>query len=247
MHRLLLIPLLLLLCATAAFAEPPNPDGLAKHAIDVLAGPEWAKARYVSYTFDLERNGTRAASFPQRWDRVTGDYRVGGRDAVGREFIVLMNVNTKKGRAFANGAEVSGKELEDFLALGLRRYNNDTYWLLMPLKMSDPGAKHTYEGERKENGHVYDVVKTTLEGGDQYWAWINRESGSVEQWQMKPQGMKPEDPPVAILFHDFKRVGGLLISTRREVVGKGQMVLIDDLVIAPETPKDAFAAPAAKP
>ena len=49
-----------------------------------------------------------------------------------------------------------------------------------------------------------------------------------------------DDRPVEVFFHDFKRVGGVLISTRREVTGKNQTVRFDDLQILPETPKGAF-------
>src|SRR5438067_5385460 len=89
------LSLLTLIIATFALAQP-NPDTLAKHAIDAQSGTAWEKARYFSFSFDVDRNGTRAASFPQRWDRYTGDYRVSGRDKEGRDFIVVMNTNTKR-------------------------------------------------------------------------------------------------------------------------------------------------------
>ena len=72
------LSLLTLIIATFALAQP-NPDTLAKHAIDAQTGTAWEKARYFSFSFDVDRNGTRAASFPQRWDRYTGDYRLATR------------------------------------------------------------------------------------------------------------------------------------------------------------------------
>lgn len=237
---------LLSLFALSALAQTPDPNVLAKHAIDVQSGGAWEKARYFAFSFDVDRNGTRAASFPQRWDRYTGDYRVSGKDQQGREFVVVMNTNTKKGKAWINGAPAIDKDLEDMLALGYRRFINDTYWLLMPLKMLDPGVHRTFEETKLLDGHTYDVVKLSFDPGvgltssDQYWAFINRDSGMVDQWHMKLQGSKPEDPPLIVVFHDFKKFGGLSISTRRVIAGKNQTVSLDDLVVSNDVPADAF-------
>src|SRR5439155_19478354 len=154
----------------------------ARRAFDVLAGPAWEKARYFAFTFNLDRGGARAASFPQRWDRTTGDYRVGGVDPQGKKFEVIMNVNTKVGKAWVGDAEVKGDKLAEMLTLGSRRFANDTFWLLMPLKMLDPGVHRTYEAARDDAcGHTWDLVRLTFDPSfglgpnDVYWAWINRD------------------------------------------------------------------------
>jgi len=219
-----------------------------RRALDAQAGPAWEKARYFAFTFNVDREGKIAASFPQQWDRYTGDYHVTGKDQKGDAFVITMNVNTMKGKAWKNGVEATAAELPDMLLFGYRRFINDTYWLLMPLKMMDPGVHRTLDGERSDScGRKWDVVKLSfdqgvgLTPGDVYWAWVNRDTGIVEQWDMKLQGTKPEDAPVAVKFHEFRRVGNVLISTAREVVGKKQTVRLDDLVIANEVPKDVFA------
>ena len=59
----------------------------------------------------------------------------------------------------AKGVEVTDlPALKELLALGYRRYNNDTYWLLMPLKMLEPGVHRSSQGERTDAaGHKWDV------------------------------------------------------------------------------------------
>jgi len=228
------------LIATSALAQQKTADDLARRAIDVLAGPAWERARYFEFTFNVERGNERVTSFPQRWDRTTGTYRVSGRDPKGNDFVAIMNVNTKKGRAWLNGEEVHDSRLDDTLALGYRRWANDTYWLLMPLRIIDAGVKREAVGERTDScGRTWDVVKVTLES-DTSWAWINRDSGIVEEWDMRPQGVPPDEPPVQVMFHDYARYAGLLISTRREVRNKNQTVRLDDLKVSSEVPKGAF-------
>jgi len=228
---------------------PPDPaaDALARRVIDIQGGPSWDKARFISFTFVLDRNGQPAAMFPQQWDRLTGDYRVSGKDPNGVPFVVVENVITKVGKAWQNGVAVTDPAaLQNLLTLGYRRFINDTYWLLMPLKMLDPGVYRTSMGERTDAcGRKWDVVKVIFDQGpnvptDIYWAWINRDSGLVEEWDMKLAGSPADEHPVEVFFHDFKRVGGALISTRREVRGKNQTVRIDDLRILAEVPKGAF-------
>jgi hypothetical protein len=228
-------------------AQPdPVADALAKRTIDAQGGAAWAKARFLSFTFVVERDGKAVASFPQQWDRVTGDYRVSGVDPKGVPFTVVLNTKTRTGRAWQKGVEVKDlPALKELLALGDRRYNNDTYWLLMPLMMLNPGVHRISQGERTDAaGHKWDIVRLSfdpsLEINYNVWAWINRETGLVDEWDMRAPTAAVTDQPVEVFFHDFKRVAGVSISMRREVKGKNQTVRFDDLQILPETPKGAF-------
>jgi hypothetical protein len=234
--------LLSVVLATSAFAQQKTADDLARRAIDALGGPAWEKARYFEFTFNVYRGGERATSFPQRWDRTAGNYRVSGRDPKQNDFVVIMNTNTKKGRAWLNGEEVHDSRLDETLALGYRRFQNDTFWLLMPLKLTETGVHRSAEGERTDScGRTWDLVKMTFEPpADTYWAWINRDTGIVEEWDMRLQGAPADDPPVQVMFHDFAHHNGLLISTSREVRNKNQIVKLEDLKVSSEVPKGAF-------
>lgn len=234
-----------LFLAAAASAQPtPKADEVAKHAMQSLAGSAWEKARYIAFTFDVERDGKIVASFPQRWDRYTGDYRVSGKNREGKDILVIMNINTKQGKAWVDGAEVA--DPKDQLTFGYRRFINDTYWLLMGFKTFDPGVTREYAGEKKNDaGQDYDLVKLSfsnvgLTPGDVYWMYVNRKTGLVDEWDMKLEGSKPEDEPQAVIFYDYKNFGGLNISTKREIKGKNQFIKLDDITVAKDVPADAF-------
>jgi len=182
--------IVLLLSATAALAqEAPKPtaDAVARRAFDLTAGPAWESARYFAFTFVLERDGKVAASFPQRFDRTTGDYRVSGLDPQGKKFEAVMNVNTKRGRAWVGGVEVAPDKVAPVLSLAYRRYQNDIFWLLMPFKMREQGVRRTYVGTRDDAcGHSWDVIQPGFDASfgfspsDTYMVWVNRDSGMVE-------------------------------------------------------------------
>jgi hypothetical protein len=240
----LLVATLLVCCSIVPAEAQQTADDVARRAIDVLAGPAWEKARYFAFTFNVERDGKIAASFPQRYDRYTGMYRVSGRNAKGEDYVVVMNVNDRSGKAWVNGVQVV--ESADLLTTGYRRFINDTYWLLMPLKSMDPGVNRELASPSSTDCGVHDVVKLSfnagvgLTPGDQYWMWVNRDTGLVDQWHMKLQNMKAEEEPSVVLFRDYRRFGGLLISTKREIKGRPQRILLDDIVVSSEVPKDAF-------
>lgn len=244
MSRRIAISAFLSLVLAAAVSAQPSADAVARRAIDVLAGPAWDDARYLAFTFNVEREGKNVASWAQRLDRFTGDYRVAGRNRDGEDVVVVMNVNTKQGKAWRNGEEVADNA--KLLEFGYGRFINDTYWLLMGFKSFDPGVTREYAGEKTDAcGQVHDVVRFSfadvgLTPGDVYWMWVNRDSGLVDQWHMKLQGSKPEDAPSVVLFRDYRRVGGLLISRKREIQGRNQFIRLDDVTVAREVPAGAF-------
>lgn len=232
--------------AAQTLSGQQSADAVARRAIDMLAGPAWDEARYIAFTFNVEVEGKNVASYAQRWDRYSGDYRVSGKNRAGEDVLVVMNVNTKQGKGWKNGQPVA--DPADLLTFGYRRFINDTYWLLMGFKTFDPGVTREYAGEKADaGGTMHDIVKLSfanvgLTPGDQYWMWVNRDNGLVDQWHMRLEGSKPDEEPGVVLFHDYRRFGGLLISTRREIQGKGQFIRLDDVVVGRDVPKGAFAA-----
>src|SRR5688572_27997191 len=178
MTRRLAIAAVLSVCLAFSISGQQTADSVARRAIDVLAGLAWDDARYLAFSFNVEREGNIVASWPQRWGRFTGDYRVSGKTRDGDAIDVIMSVKTKERKAWKNGQPVA--DPKDLLTLGYRRFINDTYWLLMGFKSFDPGVSREYAGEKSDaSGNTYDVVrfsfdKVGLTPGDVYWMWVNR-------------------------------------------------------------------------
>ncbi|HYS53169.1 MAG TPA: hypothetical protein VER58_05320 [Thermoanaerobaculia bacterium] len=248
MRKLSLVPLILV--SSVALAQPARKvDEISRRALDVLGGgPAYDKARYISFTFNVERFGKVVSSFPQQLDRSTGQYRVSGKTEDNLPFDITVNIPTKKGHGTLGGEAVSeGRKWDHLYNIAYRRFINDMNWLLMPLQILDSRVRRTYDGERTDScGRTWDVVRLNwdasagLTPGDIYWLWINRDTGVVEEWDTKAGTTQPEDAPIEMIFRDYRRVGGLLLSARREVKGKNQVMRFDDLKVLPEVPKGAF-------
>lgn len=248
MNRMIKMLLTMILTAAPFYAQaqPASslpPREIASRAINVMAGSAWEKARYFSFSFNVERDGKIAVSYPQRWDRYTGDYRVSGKDREGHEFDIRMNVNTRQGTALLDGKPAA--DPKELLERGYRRFINDTWWLLMPLKMLDPGTRLESAGVKQDEcGLSHDVLKLSFEQGvgltpgDQYWIWISRDSGLVDRWEMLLQDSKDERPTVVFL-REYGRYANLILSTLKEE-DNGIKIKFTDLVVSSEVPAGAF-------
>ncbi len=245
-QRFLIGSLLLLATIASAQTQPQatNPaDDVVRQALDNMAGTGWAKARYIAFTFIVEKEGKVLATFPERWDRVTGDYRVSGKDQQGNDFVVIMNMMTKKGRGWSSGKELA--DPKDLLALASLRFANDTYWFQMPLLAMDARVQRELASPKSDCGSVWDIVKLTFDPSlgpipDSSWMYVNRDTGLVDQWDMRLQGSGAQET-LPVIFHKYRRIEGVLLSTWREIRGKDQWVHLDDVQILSETPKTAFA------
>src|SRR5215475_13301124 len=141
----------------------PKADAIGKEMIAAMGGEKaWEKARQFQFDFVVERDGKKAVTRSHAWDRYTGDYRLSGTDKNGFPFTVYFNVNTKQGKAFSGGKPAVGEAEATLMKNAYGAFINDTYWLLAPWKVFDPGVHLTYDGEKPcPDGGACDILKLT--------------------------------------------------------------------------------------
>ena len=244
------------LLAAAAVAAPPAAEtrepaavAVAKKTLDAMGGEQaFAKLRTLKFDFVVERGGSEVARVHHVWDRWDGRYRVEGKSRAGAPLLYLLNVQQRgEGRAWVDGRETTGDERKEALEKGYARFINDTYWLLMPSKMLDPGVNLASEGEVEKDGKKYDVVRLTFGDGigltpqDTYWAYVSKDTGLMERWDMVLTGQKPEERST-FTWDDWQTVGGVKMSLSKKS-GDGTTVIRFDQVSASEAADDAAFAP----
>ena len=100
---------------------------------------------------------------------------------------MLMNINTKQGRAFRNGNSLIDDELQIALKQIYRAWINDSYWLVMPYKLKDSGVTLTYiEIDQSADGREADILELRFTSvgvtpENKYRVWVDRESRLVSQ------------------------------------------------------------------
>lgn len=120
---------------------------------------------------------------------------------------------------------------------------NDTYWLIMPFKLHDPGAHLRFDRSEKKPAGAHDVLSLTFDSNtgltpkDHYWLFINRNTHLLDHWEFLLQGRKP--PPAAATWEEWKQVGPLRIATLHRMA-KGPMMLRMENLDAPATLDEAL-------
>ena len=215
-----------LLASVAVFLTPspvlsaPQTDdqarGIAESVLEAMGGRQaWDSTRYVSWSFFGFRRHV--------WDKWTGNIRIQTDESDrGPATLVLMNLNTRQGRVWRAGQELSGDELAEALEGGWRNWVNDSYWMFMPYKLLDPGVNLKYMGEDlMADDRKADILELTFEGvgvtpQNKYLVYVARDSGLVEQWSYFADRDDTE-PGFTRPWADWQRFGDILLAT-----GKGR-------------------------
>jgi len=229
--------------AVIARAESdPRAVAIADQVMEAVGGKAaWNATRYLRFDFAVEREGKTVVRRAHTWDKWTGRHRLEAKTKDGDPYVVVMNVNTKEGAAYVKGAPVEGETAKKLLADAYGAWINDTYWLLMPYKMRDPGVSLKLEGEAKEGDTTYDKVLLTfanvgLTPNDRYWAYVNRGTHLMDKWEFVLQGQKP--PAVPFAWKNWQRHGKILLSTDKVNLRDGTRIFFPVLDV-PTTIADA--------
>ncbi len=228
--------------AAAAVGEADErAAAVAAKAMAALGGEEaWAATRFVSFGFAGRRW--------HWWDRHTGRHRVEGTNQEGARYVVVQDVDDRTGKAWVDGVEAEGEKAAELLENAYGAWINDTYWLLAPYKLRDPGVKLAWDREESLDGRAYDVLALSFQSvgltpGDRYWVWIDRETGLMDRWAYVLENQPPDSDPTAWKWEGWERHGGIMLAPRRAQVG-GERVLDLSPIAVPESIPDAvFTSP----
>lgn len=219
--------------ALPAAADTPAVPGDAAPILsamrDAMGGSNhWQSARYLRFDWAVERDGKEVARVKHLWDRSTGRYRVEWKNKDGHQVQSLFDINTRAGRTWLDGAPVARADSAADMEKAYGRFINDSYWLLMPLKLDDPGAHVESLGPRTIDGQEFDVLHVTfgkvgLTPGDQYWAFVDRKTHMMTRWAYFLEGMEGTpslDKATVWQWGDWQKMGsGVMMSRDRRMVG----------------------------
>ena len=160
---------------------------VADEVMEKLGGRRaWDESRYVTWQFFGSRTHV--------WDKHSGNLRFENDD-----MLVLMNLNTKKGRVFKEGQEVTDSAvLEEALHSAESAWINDSYWVFMPYKLKDSGVTLKYFGKGETvEGKAADVLELTFKNvgrtpENKYHVYVDEDSRLVTQWDYYPNASDPE-------------------------------------------------------
>lgn len=243
---LVLLLTIALLAPTVASAALPQVDSegraIAASAMEAMGGQAaWDGTRHLSWKFFGGRR--------HYWDKWTGDIRIERAEGEDREgdrtppTLTLMNINTREGRAWSDGEEVTGEQLAEMLEGGWRAWVNDSYWMFMPYKLLDPGVNLIYMGEElMEDDRAADVLQLTFESvgvtpDNKYLIYVARDTGLVEQWSYFSDRDDAE-PGFTRPWADWQRFGSIMLATNHGRGADWEIAVYDELPAALYTDPD---------
>ena len=220
----------------------PKAAAIADEVLQALGGREaWDATRFIRFSFAGRRT--------HHWDKHTGRHRLEGETQQGEKYVVLQDLDTKEGQVWLNGQPAPPERTKDLLERAYGAWINDTYWLLMPYKLRDPGVNLAYAGEETIDGVTYDKLllsfnKVGLTPGDRYWAYINRNTKLMDRWAFHLESMAPDAEPVAWKWDGWTRHGRIMLAPgRQQLTGESRSLPLDDIQVSDSLPDAVFTSP----
>jgi hypothetical protein len=239
---------------TTSASDTTTADAVAQKLLRAHGADAFASAPSLRFTFALDTPDSTRVIGRHLWDRTTGDYRVEWQTA-DTAYVALINVRDvtdglPDGTAYRNGTTLTGTAATEARRTAYQRFINDTYWLLAPLKVTDPGVNRTYLPDSSTATH--DVLHLTfgevgLTPDDEYWLYVSKETGRLDRWAFHLQGMDDAAPPQVYEWTGDTTLtapeGPVTLSTRKEAVNGARAILTTNLALPSRLPEGAFSTP----
>ena len=204
---------------------------LADSVIAACGGWEnWEKTRFIKWVCLGKRLNV--------WDKHTGNVRLESRAS-----LVLMNLNTKQGRAWKGSAEITEpEELKRAMDYGYEAWINDSYWLVLPFKLKDGGVTLKYlSADTTRDGRPADVLSLTFKNvgvtpNNKYHVYVDKETRLLTQWAYymdAPDAL----PRFTAAWANYQKYGAILLADDRGAKRH------TDLAVYEELPAAVFESP----
>ena len=200
---------LVLLAAHVAATGDEAAMKLAREVVKASGGDDWGKVKRIRFTFNvLDREGKPALVAKHDWNLRAGTDTVTWND---------QTVTVKLGEANDAGDARAAYQ----------RWVNDTYWLLMPLKLLDGGVVLAHGGTQEVDGQTLEVLNLSFEDvgltpGDKYTLYIDPQEKLVRRWDYMPSA----DKKVSGTWEGYEQFGPLKLSTKHQF-GERQINMTD--------------------
>jgi hypothetical protein len=240
---------------TDTIAPETRADSVAYRLLQAHGADAWATAPYLRFNFGIETPNGGQTIARHLWNRTTGEYRIEWSAGPDSSYVALVNIREQRdgrldGTVYLNGNELTGAAGESAREQAYGRFVNDTYWLLAPLKVYDPGVNRTYLADSSTADH--DVIQLTFNDvgrtpGDQYWLYVSTETGQLDRWAYHLQGMPDDAPPQFYDWTQYQELqapdGTVRLAPRKEAVGADRALLTNQLALPESPPDGAFSTP----
>ncbi len=250
------VALLVAVVVSVGCSRSPEAEGPAyawhDSVLAAMGGQDaWEETRYISFRWNVVREGQVISDRLHHWDRWNGRYRL-ETTVDGDSLLALLDVESRDGRVWLAGQEVTGARADSLVERAYAMFINDSYWLLMPYKWRDPGVNLEYLGEETHDDGTWQVLHLSfgdvgLTPGDQYWAYVDdRAPHLMRKWQYHLQGQDSK----GVVFHweNWQETdAGIRIATERVPAEGNVRIRFPEVATSRDVPDELFEPPTAAP
>lgn len=173
------------------------------------------------------------------WDKIHKRVRI---DFIKSDITIISELESSYTKLFINDIEISDADsLKKYSEKAKSIWRNDSYWLVMPFKLFDPGVFLEYIGIEKSSDST-DAYKLQLTFGEnigetpqnKYYIFIDMKTYLVKEW-MYFQADGLANPTLQNVWTDYRQYGSIQLSS-----GRGERGNLSEIHVWRSLPDSVF-------
>ncbi len=145
-------------------------DALAEKVLDAINKPAFDSIHYLQWTFP----GGRQYFWDKRANNAVIEWGTNK---------VVLDLDTQTGIAYEDSKEVPAESSDSKLNKAWSNWCNDSFWMIAPFKLFDPGTTRSIISSEEERGLLVEYASGGVTPGDSY-LWILDEQNRPTGWKM---------------------------------------------------------------
>lgn len=192
----------------------------------------WQKVKQIRFEYVVDKGGTTLADVLHAWDIYGGRHTM--EEWYETKLIVVMQEvpNFAKGYVAVQEVRVASDVADPLLAEGQNRFESDSYPLVAPFKLRDPGVHVRYQGVTSidDVADPVELIAVTFDPGtgdtpeDHFWYYVSRVTHLPVRWDyVLQEEIENNDshrpiPRTGALWSGWKQVGPIKLALKRAFV-----------------------------
>lgn len=175
---IVLVSVVVLVYISLKIASEPLPEGETGAKAEALADKMLYALNATAYDSLTHLEWTFRGAHRFSWNKKDNSVRVKW-----DEFEVALNLDDLTGQATKNGVTLVGDTKEETLQTAWSYFANDSFWLVAPYKIRDPGTQRSLVSTEEGDALLVTYTSGGVTPGDSY-LWYLDSQGKPLAWEM---------------------------------------------------------------
>ena len=229
--RFILFAFLLAGCTSSS--RPPMEtaaDSLALQITQAAGGLDaWDALPVLRFDWSVRNDSAELIRTRHLWNKAGDLYRVEWPAGEDSTLVAVFapssfDPDAPRGSVAINGDSLTGDVKVERLKEAHGRYINDSYWLLAPLKVLDPGVERSLAPDSGRGVLAISFAGVGLTPGDRYWIRTDPATGAMTGWTYVLEG---DGPPTSWAWTGSQPIPGSPLQLPIAKVADGRQIVTE--------------------